>query len=203
MGLYQRVVLPKLIDLAMRGDDIDRVRAAVVSRARGRTLEVGFGTGLNARHYPKDVELVVVDDNAGMSALAEARLTRAALRARHEVVSGERLPFADASFDTAVVTFTLCSIDDVDAAIRELRRVLTPAGQLLFAEHGLAASASTQAWQRRLNLVWRPLAGGCHLDRDPEALLRAGGFDVDVDGRTVLPSGPLTGSVRFGVARRR
>lgn len=203
MGLYDRVILPKLVDLAMRGPDLERVRAAVVAGARGRVLEVGFGTGLNARHYPKDVDLVVVDDNPGMSALATARLLRAGLTARHEVVSGERLPFADHSFDTVVVTFTLCSIDDVDAAVRELRRVLTPEGQLLFAEHGLAAQASTQAWQRRLTPLWRPLAGGCHLDRDPEALLAAGGFDVDVNGRTILPSGPLTGSVRFGVARRR
>jgi len=203
MGLYDRVLLPRLVDLAMRGPDLDHVRATVLSAARGRVLEVGFGTGLNARHYPKGVELVVVDDNPGMSDLATARLARAGLTARHEVVSGERLPFADHRFDTVVVTFTLCSIDDVDAAIREVRRVIAPDGRVLFAEHGLAAAPSTQAWQRRLTPLWRPLAGGCHLDRDPEALLAAGGFDVDVAGRLVLPSGAITGSVRFGSATPR
>lgn len=201
MGLYSTQVLPRLIDLAMRGDDIDRLRAQVLSACRGRTLEVGFGTGLNARHYPKDVDLVVVDDNPGMNDLALDRLHKAGRTARHEVLSGEKLPFNDGSFDTVVVTFTLCSIDDVDAAIREMKRVLAPGGQLLFLEHGLAEAPSTQRWQHRLNPLWQPLAGGCHLDRDPEQLLRAGGFVVDVEGRTLLPTGALVGSVRFGRAR--
>jgi ubiquinone/menaquinone biosynthesis C-methylase UbiE len=200
MGLYDRLLLPRLIDVAMRGPDIDPLRAALLAQAKGRTLEVGFGTGLNARHYPREVELTVIDDNAGMNDLARSRLQQAGRTARHEVLSGERLPFADASFDTVVVTFTLCSIPDVGAAIREMRRVLAPGGQLLFLEHGLAPSSTTQAWQHRLNLLWKPVSGGCHLDRDPEQLLRDAGFDVAVDGRTTLPVGALLGSVRFGRA---
>jgi ubiquinone/menaquinone biosynthesis C-methylase UbiE len=184
----------------MRGAAIDPLRAALLAKAQGRTLEVGFGTGLNARHYPRDVDLVVIDDNAGMSDLALSRLRRAGRTAQHAVLSGERLPFADASFDTVVVTFTLCSITDVMAAIREMKRVLAPGGRLLFLEHGLAPTTSTQAWQHRLNPLWKPLSGGCHIDRDPEQLLRDGGFDVVVDGRTILPVGALLGSVRFGRA---
>jgi len=200
MGLYGRVLLPRLIDLAMRGPEIDPLRAALLAQAKGRTLEVGFGTGLNARHYPSAVDLVVIDDNPGMNDLALARLQKAGRTAQHAVLSGERLPFSDRRFDTVVVTFTLCSIPDVMAAIREMKRVLAPGGQLLFLEHGLAPRATTQAWQHRLNPLWRPLAGGCHLDRDPEQLLRDAGFDVVVDGRTTLPVGPLLGSVRFGRA---
>lgn len=200
MGVYDRVLLPRLIDLAMRGPAIDPLRAALLAQAHGRTLEVGFGTGLNARHYPRDVDLVVIDDNPGMSDLALSRLQRAGRTAQYAVLSGERLPFADASFDTVVVTFTLCSIPDVMAAIHEMKRVLAPGGQLLFLEHGLAPTTSTQAWQHRLNPLWKPVSGGCHLDRDPEEILRDAGFDVVVDGRTTLPVGALLGSVRFGRA---
>ena len=200
MRLYGQILLPRLVDVAMRGPAIDPLRAALLAQAQGRTLEVGFGTGLNARHYPRDVALVVIDDNPGMSDLAQSRLHRAGRTAQHAVLSGERLPFADGSFDTVVVTFTLCSIPDVMAAIREMKRVLTAGGQVLFLEHGLAPAPSTQAWQRRLTPLWKPVSGGCHLDRDPEQLLRDAGFDVVVDGRSTLPVGPLLGSVRFGRA---
>jgi ubiquinone/menaquinone biosynthesis C-methylase UbiE len=202
MSMYSYILLPRLIDVAMRGPELDALRALVLKQAKGRTLEVGFGTGLNARHYPVDVDLVVVDDNPGMNELAQARLKKAGRTARHEVVSGERLPFDDDSFDTVVVTFTLCSIPDVMAAIREMKRVLAPEGQLLFVEHGQAEAPSTQAWQRRLTPFWKPFAGGCHLDRNPEQLLADAGFIVDIDGRTTLPSGALVGSVRFGRAHR-
>lgn len=200
MGVYDRVLLPRLIDLAMRGPDIDALRAGLLVQAKGRTLEVGFGTGLNARHYPGGVDLTVIDDNPGMNDLARARLQKAGRTARHEVLSGERLPFSDASFDTVVITFTLCSIRDVGAAIAEMKRVLAPGGQLLFLEHGLAPDTTTQAWQHRLTPLWTPVSGGCHLDRDPEQLLKDAGFDVALDGRTTLPVGALLGSVRFGRA---
>ena len=201
MGLYQTAVLPRLIDVAMRGDDLNRLRAGLLARARGRTLEVGFGTGLNARHYPKGIDLVVVDDNPGMNTLATRRLQQAGLHARHEVLSGESLPFADGSFDTVVVTFTLCSINDVASALREMRRVLAPAGQLLFLEHGLADDERSRRWQHVLNPLWQPVAGGCHLDRDTGALLRAAGFDVEMQGQTLLSVGAVLGTVRWGIAR--
>lgn len=202
MGAYQTLLLPRLTDFAMRGDEIDALRARVVGQARGRVLEVGFGTGLNARHYGKDVDLTVIDDNAGMVALATKRLQKAKLTAQHQTLSGESLPFADDSFDTVVVTFTLCSIADVSRALQEMKRVLKPDGRLLFLEHGLAEEPRMQRWQHRLTPVWRPFAGGCHLDRDPAALLRAAGFHVDVDGTAQLSSGPLLGSVRFGHATK-
>jgi SAM-dependent methyltransferase len=200
--LYHRHVLPRLIDLAMRGDDIDRLRLVVVGQARGRVLEVGFGTGLNARHYPTDIELTVIDDNPGMNTLAKRRLAQAGLPAQLAVLSGESLPFADGSFDTVVVTFTLCSIKDVARAIGEMKRVLAKGGQLLFLEHGRAEGAGAKKVQRLLNPVWRPCAGGCHLDRAPEELLRSAGLKVEVQGTARLPTGAVFGSVRYGSARR-
>jgi len=203
MGFYDARILPQLIDVAMRGDEMNALRARTLAPARGRTLEVGFGTGLNARHYPGAVdELVVVDSNAGMSALAEQRLAAAKRTARHAVLSGEELPFPDASFDTVVVTFTLCSIADVDAAIREARRVLSPDGSLLFLEHNLSERESTQRWQRRLTPVWKLFAGGCHLDRDAPALLQKNGFEiVEIEETRLTTSPEAFGTIRRGAAR--
>jgi ubiquinone/menaquinone biosynthesis C-methylase UbiE len=205
MGLYAEKLLPSIIDVAMRGDEIDVLRARTLAPARGRVLEVGFGTGLNARHYGRDVdELVVVDPNPGMSPLAHERLARAQRRAEHICVSGEALPFGDHSFDTVVVTFTLCSIPDVHRALAEMRRVLKPGGQLLFCEHNLGDAPSTQRWQRRITPLWSRVGGGCHLDRDAPSLIEQAGFVIDELEKTRLGTSPLVwGTIRRGVARPR
>lgn len=205
MSFYASKILPRLTDYAMRGDEINALRAETLASARGRALEVGFGTGMNARHYPAAVdELVVVDDNPGMSALALERLAGAHRQARHEVLSGEALPFADASFDTVVVTFTLCSIEDVDRAVREMRRVLAPEGRLLFLEHNVSDVPDTRRTQRRITPLWRRIAGNCHLDRDAPVILERNGFVVDDLVKTRLSTtSPLFGTIRRGVARAR
>lgn len=204
MGVYDEKILPHLVDLAMRGDEINALRAKTLAPARGRVLEIGFGTGLNARHYPKGIqELVVVDNNPGMSALAERRLQEARLVARHEVHSGEALPFADASFDTVVVTFTLCSIADVDSALKEMRRVLKPDGQLLFCEHNLADTEGLRRVQRAITPLWQRVGGGCHLDRDAPSLLERNGFALDTLEKTRLSAVTgVFGTIRRGVAHR-
>jgi len=157
---------------------IRRQREKVVPLASGRVLEVGIGTGLNLRHYDKSrvSAIVGVDPAAEMHPLAAKRIARAGLDVRLLALSAERIPLEDASFDTVVATYTLCSIPDAVAALREMRRVLKPGGRLLFCEHGRAPDASVRRWQERLQPYWGPLAGGCHLGRDIPALLVEAGF---------------------------
>lgn len=182
-GWYERHLLPWLIDVACGVAPIRRQRLLVIPRAEGRVLEVGIGTGLNVPLYDRTRVTTVVGVDPALHRLARRRIEAAGLDVQLMGLSAEALPAPDASFDTVVSTYTLCSIPDVAAALREMRRVLKPGGRLLFAEHGLAPDAGVAAWQRRLNPLWSPLAGGCRLDRDIPALLREAGFDVDVQSR--------------------
>lgn len=178
-GFYDRHILPYLIDFSCGRKDIRRERDKVVPRAEGRVLEVGIGTGLNLAHYDKSrVERVVgVDPAETMHRLAQKRAARAGIAVELVCLSAERLPLADASFDSVLVTYSLCTIPDPVAALREMRRVLKPGGHLLFCEHGRSPDEGVRRWQERLQPVWGPLAGGCHLGRDIPAILREGGFE--------------------------
>jgi ubiquinone/menaquinone biosynthesis C-methylase UbiE len=178
-GFYARHVLPRLIDRAMRNGVLEAERDRWVRVARGRVIEIGFGSGLNLGFYGPRVErLTAVDPSAALWRLARARVARAPMPVQFAQASAERLPFGAGAFDTAVMTWTLCSIPDPAAALREIRRVLTPAGRLVFVEHGRAPEAGVRAWQDRLTPVWRRLAGGCHLDREIDELLGRAGFRV-------------------------
>jgi len=179
--LYERHVLPWVLDLACGLTPISRQRAQVVPKAQGRVLEVGIGTGLNLAHYDvlRVESLTGVDPALQMHRLARRRAERAGLAVDLIGLSAEeRLPVDDQSFDTVVMTYTLCSIPDAAAALREIRRVLAPGGRLLFCEHGRAPDASVRRWQDRLQPWWGPIAGGCQIGRDIPALLRAGGFEM-------------------------
>lgn len=202
MSFYERRILPRLLDLAMRGKEATRFRARLVPQARGATLEVGIGSGLNLPFYGKQVErLVGVDPSEELLRMARRRARAAAMPIEFIPRSGEALPLADASVDTAVFTFTLCTIPDPLRALREARRVLRPSGELLFAEHGLAPDAGVRRWQRRLNPLWRRLAGGCHLDRRIDELVRAAGFRFDAM-ETEYAKGPrLMSYIYVGRAR--
>ena len=190
-ALYDRHVLPYLLDLACGLAPVREQRAKVVPQARGRVLEIGIGTGLNLEHYDKAklTALVGLDPNAELKGLARKRAQRAGVDAELVSLSAEGIPFGDEEFDTVVVTYSLCTIPDPLAALREMRRVLKPGGRLLFCEHGLAPEESVRRWQRRLNPLWSTLAGGCHLDRDVPALLREAGFRSD-DMETLYLPGP-------------
>ena len=179
MALYSRFILPRLIDLVMKQQMLRERRAALVPRAKGEVLEVGIGSGLNLPYYSGAVErLYGLDPSPQLLAMTRKGLQKMRLRADLVCQSAERLPFADASFDSVVITWTLCSIPDAGSALREIRPVLKPGGELLFIEHGLAPEPRVAAWQRRLTPLWRPLAGGCHLDRPIENLIRSAGFAV-------------------------
>lgn len=200
-GWYERHLLPWLIDVACGVAPIRRQRLLVIPRAEGRVLEVGIGTGLNVPLYDRTRVTTVVGVDPALHRLARRRIEAAGLDVQLMGLSAETLPAPDASFDTVVSTYTLCSIPDVAAALREMRRVLKPGGRLLFAEHGLAPDAAVAAWQRRLNPLWSPLAGGCRLDRDIPALLHEAGFDVDVQSR-YLPGPRFVSHHYWGEARR-
>jgi ubiquinone/menaquinone biosynthesis C-methylase UbiE len=177
---YDRNILPYVIDLACGLKAVRRQRDKVVPRAEGRVLEIGIGTGLNMPHYDKTRigRIVGVDPALQMHRLAQKRIRKAGLDVELIGLSAERLPLPDASFDTVVLTYTLCSIPDPVAALREMRRVLKAGGRLLFCEHGVAPDAGVRRWQDRLTPTWKRFSGGCHLNRDVPALLKEGGFAV-------------------------
>lgn len=178
--LYDRYLLPHLTHYVCSLGIFTRTRAALVPQAEGRVLEVGIGSGLNLGFYsPGRVTSVTgVDPSAGMTRRANRRA--AAIPIPVDVISLElgEIQAETASFDTIVCTFTLCTIPDLEGAFREMRRVLRAGGRFLFAEHGRAPDAGVVRWQDRLTPLWRPLAGGCHLNRDIPALIRAGGFRI-------------------------
>ncbi|MFV3385282.1 class I SAM-dependent methyltransferase [Pseudomonas sp. NY15364] len=180
MGLYDRHLLPHLIDFACGMGAVMKARSQLVPLAQGRVLEIGIGSGLNLGFYdPQRVEVVVgVDPSAAMQRLARERAARCQVPVEMIALELGQIQAADASFDDIVCTFTLCTIPDAIAALREMRRVLKPGGRLLFCEHGLAPDLPVVRWQKRLTPLWKPLAGGCHLDRDIPALIGAGGFHI-------------------------
>lgn len=195
MKFYDEKILPHLIDFACGMGQVMKTRAQIVPQASGRVLEIGIGTGLNLGFYDADKvsTIVGVDPAAQMQGLARQRA--AAIDIPVEMIALElgQIQAADASFDSIVCTFTLCTIPDPLAALQEMRRVLKPGGQFLFGEHGRAPDLKVRVWQDRLTPLWRPLAGGCHLNRDIPALLKAGGFHLrEVHSRYLQGPRPLT-----------
>lgn len=192
---YDRHLLPWLLDAACGIRAVRRQREKIVPLAQGRVLEIGIGTGLNAAHYRREriSTIVGLDPALQMHALAQRRIAQAQLPVELVGLSAEKIPLPDASFDTVLVTYTLCTIPDPLGALREMRRVLKPGGHLLFCEHGRAPDESVRRWQDRLTPWWKPLAGGCHLNRDIPALLREAGFRSDDLEQMYLPGPrPLT-----------
>lgn len=198
---YDRVVLAQILDRGMRG--VDPLRGELLAGAAGRTIEIGFGTGSNLPHYPAAVStLVAVEPSEGLASVAAARL--AAWDRPHEVVvqSGSRqLPFDAGSFDTVVITFVLCSARRVPALLAEARRLLRPGGQLLLAEHIVAAGAGHRACQTALRPLWKACLGGCDPTSDPRPALRAAGFDPSALTSTRLALPWLVSPGLHGAAR--
>ena len=176
-NLYEKYLLPHLIDVACSQPPMTKLRERYVSQARGRVLEVGIGSGLNLRHYGPEVTSVTgVDPAAELTRKAQKRALEIAAPVDVLGVSGEALPSESATFDTVVCTWTLCSIPDPALAVAEMRRVLTPGGKLIFVEHGLSDEPNIAKWQRRIEPIWKPIGGGCHLTRRADALVREAGF---------------------------
>jgi ubiquinone/menaquinone biosynthesis C-methylase UbiE len=191
MGIYTRFVLPRLTHLAMGQAQLQPYRARVIGGAKGRVLEIGIGSARNLPFYTDAVEeLVGVDSSSEMLALAK-RTVAFVQRPKVRLLahSAEHLPLEDRSFDTVVVTWSLCSIPDPVAALKEARRVLKSEGQLRFVEHGLSPDTAVRKWQDRLTPLWGRLAGGCHLNRKSDDVVRAAGLTLR-ELRTGYARGP-------------
>jgi ubiquinone/menaquinone biosynthesis C-methylase UbiE len=203
MNLYSRILFPRLMDLAMSGENLGQYRRSLLQNVRGDILEIGLGTGLNLAHYPDSVKRITsVDVNPGMSALAQRRAQAAGITIAAHVLSSEQLPMPDHSFDSVVSTWTLCSIPDVARAIAEIHRVLKPGGQFFFIEHGLSDIPSVQVWQHRLTPIQRVIGDGCHLDRDIAQLVRQQFPQVELQ-TFAAPSLPAIGGYFYkGIALR-
>lgn len=205
MGLWERYAVPPLIACACGSKPIMKQREKVVPHAEGAVLELGCGSGTNFGLYDtsKVDTLYALEPAPGMikRARKSARNLPIAENIAFIEAGAEAVPLEDNSVDTAVITFVLCTIPDWQGALSEVRRVLKPGGQVLFSEHGLAPDAPVAKWQRRIEPIWKPLAGGCHLTRDIPQLFRDCGFTLDRSETMYLPSTPkVAGFVSWGSA---
>jgi ubiquinone/menaquinone biosynthesis C-methylase UbiE len=204
LGFYHHYVFPRLLDLAMSSSMLHAPRERTLAPARGRILEIGFGTGRNLTHYPPTVRRIeAIDPDLDLDRLSMPRIAHASIEVDFHHLNAEHLPFENERFDTVVSTFTLCSIPDVVHALAEVRRVLKPGGQFLFLEHGRAPDAKVVRWQDRLNRTWMPLAGGCHLNRPVHELVAGAGLTPEPVQQYYLKKVPrFLGYLTEGVARR-
>lgn len=203
MAFLRDVVAPRLLDYSMTRPWLSAYRAHLLAQARGAVLEIGFGSGVNLPHYPREAtSLTVLEPDPAMLALARKRI--AGFDGSMRVVEGvgEAIPEPDRSFDTVVSTLTLCSVADPRRVLAEIRRVLRPGGQFLFLEHGLADEPGIARWQRRLSPLFARLPCGCTLDRDVSALVEGAGFACVSIAEGYAPAMPrVSGLLSEGTAR--
>ena len=187
MSLYAKYVLPRIIDLAMSNPETRHLRAAWIPQARGEVLEVGIGSGLNLAFYSTEVKCVYgVDPSVELQRMARKRL--GSIDVEFLSQSAEKpLPLADASIDTVVLTWTLCSIADPQTALREMKRVLKASGKLIFVEHGHAPDPDVAVWQDRLTPLWKRIGGGCHLNRRIDEIMKEAGFQISELTTSYIP----------------
>lgn len=194
MGIYEEQVLPRVIDVVLGGAEFEELRRRVASSLEGEVLEVGFGSGRNVPFYPPGVQRVRAVDPATVGRrIAAGRLAATTVAVEYIGLDGQHLPLEDESVDHVLVTWTLCTIPDVDQALREMRRVLRPGGALHFVEHGLCPQPRVATWQDRLTPLQRRIAGGCHLNRPIDQLIVNAGFEMqDLDNYFVKGPKPFS-----------
>lgn len=204
MGLYRRYVLPKLINSACAMPPMMALRQRYVPLAKGRVLEIGIGSGLNLAFYGDATDSVTGLDPAGeLTKMAHERAMKLGAVVELLQVSGENIPADSESFDTIVCTWTMCSIPNVYRALDEMRRVLKSDGKLIFIEHGRAPDPGVARVQNGLEPVWKRIGGGCHLTREPDALLNASGFGFDQLEQGYQPGPRFAAYMYHGIAHPR
>jgi ubiquinone/menaquinone biosynthesis C-methylase UbiE len=187
MSPYSKYILPSTTDLAMSNRETRRLRADWIPRARGEVLEVGIGSGLSLAFYSSEVERVYgVDPSVELQQMAKKRLGRIDVEFLSQSAE-DPLPLANASIDTVVLTWALCSIADPQRALQEMKRVLKADGKLIFVEHGLAPDPAVVVWQDRLTPLWKRIGGGCHLNRRIDEIIKKAGFQIPDLTTSYLP----------------
>lgn len=202
MGFYTEQVLPRVINVACQLGEAKELRGRVCAGLEGEVLEIGFGSGLNVPHYPPTITRVAAVEPSDVGwKLAAKRVDASAVPIERSGLDGQSLPFEDDSFDAALSTWTMCTIPDIGAALRELRRVLRPGGTVHFVEHGLAPDEKVRRWQHRLDPLQQRMFGGCHLNRPIVRLLTEAGFTIrDVDLFYEKGAPKVVGADSLGVA---
>ena len=204
MAIYRDHVLPRLVDKTCGVAAIEPQRRRVCTGLAGEVLEIGFGSGHDVPHYPAEVTRVRAVEPSDLAwRLAGERVAASPVPVERAGLDGQRLDLADESVDAVLVAFSLCTIPDALAALGEMRRVLRPEGRVHFLEHGLAPDGDVRRWQRRIEPIQKRLAGGCHLTREPVALLEQAGFAIVEVEEFYQPDTPRPmGALSLGVARR-
>jgi SAM-dependent methyltransferase len=206
MGLYDRYILPHVLDIACSIDIVGAQRAKIVGMARGVVLEPGIGGGLNLPFYDiRAIRKVIgVDPSIELGNLARERSVTVPFPVELHSQSAELDTVEPESVDTVVFTYTLCTVPDPGRVLAAARRALKPDGVLLFCEHARAPDAKVRTWQRRIEPVWKALAGGCHLTRDAAASIQGAGFELESLEQHYVQQAPrFAGFHQLGSATKR
>jgi ubiquinone/menaquinone biosynthesis C-methylase UbiE len=198
MGIYGRHIFPRLMDWVMSGDEFHRLRAELLQAVRGEVLEIGLGTGLNLSHYPSHIShLSAIDPAIIIPRKVRARIAAVSFPVETMHMTAENLPYPDRRFDTIVSTWTLCTIPDPVQALREVARVLRPAGRFLFLEHGRSDDPRVATWQDRLNPIQNLVGCGCNLNRRIDRLIEQGGLKIIELDRFQMNDVPRIGGTMY------
>ena len=204
MGFYGEWIVPALIDLSMRNKRLSPYRERVAGAAEGRVLDVGVGSGFNLPFYARQAqEIFGLDPSPRLLGRAQSNAQGVQIPVHLLEGSAERIPLADSSMDTIVMTWTGCSIPEIRTALEEMRRVLRPGGRLLFVEHGRAPEPRVARWQDRLNPFWQRFSGGCRLNRKIDDLLSDAGFRIEGLKTGYIPGPRIMTFLYEGTARPR
>lgn len=198
VGFYSDQILPRIINRVLDGGEFREIRGRVSAGLSGAVLEVGFGSGLNVPHYPTQIGRVLAVDPATVGRkLAAARVAATSVPVEYIDLDGGSLPVESATIDHVLITWTMCTIPDINSALSEMRRVLIPGGHMHFVEHGLSPDPNVAKWQDRITPFQRWWAGGCHLNRPIDRLIEEAGFEVDRMDTYYVRKGPKPMSYMF------
>ncbi len=203
MKFYDKFILPRITNRLCSLGPAMKQRNKVVPQAQGRVLEIGIGSGLNFQFYDsaKVDHLFGLDPSEEMWSIAQRQISLDTIPVAFLKAPAEQIPLDDNTVDSIVITYTLCTIPNVSASLKEMKRVLKPDGHLLFCEHGAAPDESVLKWQNKLNPVWKKFGGGCNLNRDIPGLIKSGGFNITKLETMYIPGPKIASYNYWGIAK--